>query len=107
MNTPFLLFAGESYYAAASWDEFRGAFATLNEASRAVHAGEIPRRTDRDWEDKDDPEYSEHPEERIEWYQIVDVRTLEVVEHGGLAYGGIERPNSRPFARLTLEWKQP
>lgn len=103
---PFLLFAGEAYYAAPSWDEFRCAYLTQEDASRAAHEGRITRRTDRDWICVEDDTRSERSDERIDWYQIVDLRTLTVVEQGGSGYGGIEREWAVPFKQLILQGSQ-
>ncbi len=99
VTAPFLLFAGEGYYPAPAWDEFRGAFVTQDEASHAVHEMRIPVRSDlkaQQW-DESDP-----VTERIGWYQIVSLATLSVVECGGRGYGGAERVGLRDFKGYTL-----
>lgn len=75
MSKSYLLFAGHSYYAAPGWDTFRGVCQSIDEARACILAGKIIKRN------TDGIGYDD-----IEWYQIVDLETLTVVERGGHAY---------------------
>jgi hypothetical protein len=57
MEKPFLVFSGDQYYPLAGWRDFQGAFATLDEAR-----GHIAHCL------------------KTDWWQIVDVRTLRIVD---------------------------
>jgi len=59
----FLLFTGYHFYPARGWEDFCGAYAT----QEAAHQARLP------WQ-----------AEGHNWYQIVDVRTLTLVEEGEL-----------------------
>ena len=55
MESKFLVFAGDDYYPAGGWYDQRGFFDSIEEARKNV-----PKNED--------------------WYQIVDLNTLEIVE---------------------------
>lgn len=89
----FLVFAGQSYYAAGGWADFRGDFDDIGEATKCCPLGtEIECRRD-DTKDDEEADYAYD----IEWRQIVDTQTLKVV-HEGSAHSGT------PDSRET--WKQ-
>ena len=60
----FLLFAGYTYYPGCAWEDFRGAYATQEEARDAC---------------------AQFADEHLNWYQIVDRQTLALVEEGKLS----------------------
>jgi hypothetical protein len=53
----FLLFAGDKYYPQKAWEEFRGDFDTIEEAKEKGI------------------EYAKY----FDWFQIVDIQTMEIV----------------------------
>lgn len=55
MNRPFFLFTGDHYYPAGGWDDYRGRFATENEALTAAA------------NQKDD------------WWQVVNINSGQIV----------------------------
>ena len=55
MPLPFLLFYGDTYYPNGGWDDFKGAFATVEQATEAAH------------------------QSKSDWWQVVDVREHKVV----------------------------
>jgi hypothetical protein len=63
---PFLLFAGEHYYPNGGWGDFRGAYATVDEARAGILA-------------RQHADAAAGLLSTYEWYEIVDVRTLTVV----------------------------
>jgi len=68
----FLLFAGDYYYAAGGWADFRGSFATLDEARTEAMKTEHRHPLSKDLET---------------WWQIVDAQTESVIEENGGTYG--------------------
>ena len=69
MDKPFALFCGQCYYPAGGMDDYYGSYATQEEALAVAK----------------DPNLL-HPEYAfpitIDWYQIVNVRTMQVVAYG-------------------------
>lgn len=61
---PFLVFSGLTSVRRPGWEDFRGVATTLSAAHALL---------------EDCRAYG------LDWYQIVDLRSLEVVEHGGRA----------------------
>lgn len=59
----YLLFCGDKYYPYGGWDDFRGAFDTLEEAREAA----VPTRTIYG-----DPSH--------DWWHIVDTETMQEVQ---------------------------
>jgi hypothetical protein len=57
----YLLFAGPNYYPQPAWKDFKGTFASVEEAEQHVRSIHIA------WVEAD-------------WYQIVDIETLEIVK---------------------------
>ena len=68
MNQPFALFGGDDHYPDGGFDDFRGAFATLDEAvshGNLLLLGAAPAAyTPRDW------------------YHVVDLRIMQIVARG-------------------------
>lgn len=59
----YLLFFGETYYPGGGWEDFHGAFDTIEDARNAVKARDsLP-----------------------DWHEIVDTRTMSVVENNIIA----------------------
>lgn len=56
----FLLFSGDTYYPGGGWEDYKGDYATQEEAIAASKA-------------------DEH-----DWFQIVDLQTTQIVHEGGL-----------------------
>ena len=61
----FLLFAGDEYYPAGGWDDFRGSFKTVEEAEKKAD-----KPTDREWANNS-----------YDWWHIVDSTTGKSVKH--------------------------
>jgi hypothetical protein len=61
----FLLFTGYSCYPSWAWEDFRGVYATVDDARQVLPS----------WREEDH-----------NWYQIVDYRTLTLVEEGLLPF---------------------
>ena len=57
---PFAAFYGAKYYPGEGWEDFIGAFATLDEAKERATA----------------------KLDMYEWWQVVDLRTLEIAAKG-------------------------
>ena len=74
--TPFLVFSGLTFYPGPAWEDFRGACSTL-EAARAL--------------------LESCREYGLDWFQIVDSRTVEVIEQGAFMPHGdrVFTPESR------------
>jgi hypothetical protein len=71
---PFVLFAEAAYYPNGGWGDFRGAYASLADAYAAVQAHQQAHaQTDR--------------QAAYDWYEIVDVHLLAIVQWGGQKYG--------------------
>lgn len=66
---PYLLFAGSIYYADGGWRDFRGCYATIEEALTMLQPGT------KVMEDIAGGPFEEH----IHWYHIVDIRTRTIV----------------------------
>lgn len=66
MDKPFALFCGQNYYPDGGINDYYGSYATLEEA---LAVAEDPNLLD--------PEYLFSLS--IDWFQIVDVRTMQVV----------------------------
>jgi hypothetical protein len=82
-DRPFLLFAEAAYYPNGGWGDFRGAYASLAEAFGAVRAHQQAHaQTDR--------------LAAYDWYEIVDLRVLALVQSGGQKYGefGAQTPDA-------------
>lgn len=60
MEKPFALFIGSVYYPSPGWGDFEAVFTTKEEATKAG-------------EEKSSGEY--------QWWQVVDLRTLQIVAH--------------------------
>jgi hypothetical protein len=74
-ETPYWLFAGETYYPDGGWGDFRGAFPTVEAALvvlAAVYHTLHPLRP--------------VPSEAL-WYEIIDIRRRAVVQTGGCKGG--------------------
>jgi hypothetical protein len=56
----FLLFAGLNYYPGCAWNDFKGRFETVEEALDLISSNKCSG----------------------DWFQIVDIQTLTVVEDG-------------------------
>ena len=67
----FLLFANDVYYATGGWNDFRGAFETLDGARSFFETGDCGHA--------------------FEWGHVVDTESLEVVWRDGGAYGSEHR----------------
>jgi hypothetical protein len=65
---PFALFDGATYYPSPGWMGHRGQYATLE---AAVADGQ------------------KHAEEQYGWWQVVDLRTLEIVAGEGSGHTGL------------------
>jgi hypothetical protein len=60
----FAYFSGDKYYPIGGWDDFKESFARLDEAQ---------------WRYWDDKERTERGEIQVDWAQIVDLDTMQVI----------------------------
>lgn len=65
---PFALFSGSTYYPAPGWMGHRGQYANLEEAEK---------------------EGNKQAKEAYGWYQVVDLRILEIVAGEGSGHTGL------------------
>lgn len=66
----YLVFAGDAYYPAGGWDDFREAFNTLDEAKEYA---ETIRRKNASFDHK-------RVYDTFDWQQIVDLEKMEKME---------------------------
>ena len=66
MDKPFALFGGDEFYPGGGFDDFRGTFATLDEA---VSHGNLVLLDD---------ETATYTRE-VDWYHVVDLRIMRIV----------------------------
>lgn len=67
----YALFAGNQYYPAGGWSDYRGAFDTMDEAREKARAYNT---------DQSDAYPADSASGEWEWWQIVDLNQGEVVE---------------------------